>query len=320
MLRETLSKQSGVAIENLEWLAQTASKRYKTYEIPKRNGGVRTIHHPSRGLKGIQRWVSKFLLRRLAVHSAAQAYVRGASIRKNAEIHAKSKFTLRIDFADFFPSFSADHVETFLAALERDQSVGLSPSDISFVSRIVCRHGRLTIGAPSSPMLTNVMMYLFDSQVTEYANSNNIIYTRYADDLFFSTNKPNNLSNILRFIQDFSLTYPYANLRINHEKTTFLSRRYSRRVTGLVITTEGEVSIGRERKRAVKAQVHKFLQGDSDNSKLSTLRGYLAFIRDVEPEFWESLKRKYGASTMLEVAGHPQFSEIQQEDLNVGER
>ncbi|OJF92692.1 retron St85 family RNA-directed DNA polymerase [Pararhizobium antarcticum] len=303
MLIETLSKQSGVTIENLKWLAETASKRYKTYEIPKRTGGVRTIHHPSRGLKGIQRWVSKFLLARLPVHTAAQAYVRGASIRKNAELHAGSKFTLRIDFANFFPSFSSEHVEVFLATAERDRSIGLTDQDISFVSRIVSRHGQLTIGAPSSPILTNAMMHFFDGQIAEFAERQNLTYTRYADDLFFSSSKPDNLTDALEIVQQVSVAYPYANLRVNPDKTAFLSRRYSRRVTGLVITTDGKVSIGRERKRMVKAQVHKFLQGQLDIFEVPKLRGYLAFVQDVEPEFWEGLKRKYGADAMITVTG-----------------
>lgn len=310
MLIEALIKQSGMNEVSLEWLALTASKRYKTYDIPKRNGATRTIHHPSKSIKSIQRWVSKFLFRRLPVHVAAQAYVRGASIRKNAELHAGSKFTLRIDFSDFFPSFSREHVELFLAAVERDRSIGLTDRDISFLSRIVSRHGQLTIGAPSSPILTNAMMHFFDSQVAEFADRKNLIYTRYADDLFFSSNKPDNLNDVLAIVHQISATYPYANLRVNPDKTTFLSRRYSRRVTGLVLTTDGKVSIGRERKRAVKAQVHKFIQGELDSVELSTLCGYLAFIQDVEPEFWESLKRKYGATAMLNVIGKQLLADL----------
>ena len=87
MLIEALHKQSGIPIANLQWLAATASLRYKTYEIPKRNGGYRTIHHPSKALKGVQRWVSKFLFRQLPIHESATAYTKGTGIRKNAEAH-----------------------------------------------------------------------------------------------------------------------------------------------------------------------------------------------------------------------------------------
>lgn len=304
MLIEALIKQSGMNEVSLEWLALTASKRYKTYEIPKRNGGARTIHHPSKGLKSIQRWISKFLLRRLPVHAAAQAYVTGASIKKNAELHTGSKFTLRVDFADFFPSFSGEQVEIFLAAVERDRSIGLTERDILFISRIVSRHGQLTIGAPSSPILTNAMMYFFDQQIAEFAERKTLTYSRYADDLFFSSIKPDNLSDVPAIVQQVSATYPYANLRVNPDKTAFLSKRYSRRITGLVLTTEGNVSIGRERKRMVKAKVHRLLRGELDISEVSKLCGYLAFVQDVEPEFWESLKRKYGADSMLTITGN----------------
>lgn len=159
-------------------------------------------------------------------------------------------------------------------------------------------------------MLTNAMMYLFDLQVAEFSERNNLTYTRYADDLFFSSNKPDKLSDVIAFVQQVSVTYPYANLRVNHDKTAFLSRRYSRSITGLVLTTDGKVSIGRERKRMVKAQVHKFLQGELDMFEVPKLRGYLAFVRDVEPEFWESLKRKYGAGAMSNVAGDQWLADL----------
>jgi len=298
MLRELLSKQSGVTIANLDWLAATASKRYKTYEIPKRSGGMRTIHHPSRSLKGVQRWISKFLFARLPVHDAACAYVRGSGIRKNAEAHVHSSFTLRLDFTDFFPCFSQLHVEKFLYQLQPGIDLNLTDDDVAFVSRIASRHGHLTIGAPSSPSLTNAMMFAFDSKVSEFAASRNLIYTRYADDLFFSSQQPNNLSDVYHFVTGIAEVYPFAKLKLNPEKTAFLSRRYVRRVTGLVLTTEGKVSIGRDRKRMIKAQVHKFLGGELEHETISSLCGYLAFIQDVEPDFWLSLQRKYGENAM----------------------
>lgn len=298
MLRETLSKQSGVPIANLDWLAATASKRYKTYEIPKRTGGARTIHHPSRSLKGVQRWISKFLFARLPVHHAASAYAEGSSIRKNAEAHVHSSFTLRLDFTDFFPCFAQSDVEHFLQQAQSNSDLGLTEEDLIFVSRIVSRHGQLTIGAPSSPPLTNAMMFSFDSQVSEFAARRSLIYTRYADDLFFSSKQPNCLGDVSHFVTGVAETYPFAKLKLNPAKTAFLSRRYTRRVTGLVLTPDGKVSIGRHKKRMIKAQVHKFLSGELDVEAITSLCGYLAFIQDVEPDFWASLQRKYGEDSM----------------------
>src|SRR5262245_32324172 len=134
MLIEALHRQSGVPIENLEWISLTASHRYKSYEIPKANGGSRTIHHPSRALKGIQRWINRYLFRRFPIHSAATAYVRGGSIRQNAIAHVDSDFSLRMDFKDFFPSFSQKHVASFLSSTNEKFNLDLNESDILFAS------------------------------------------------------------------------------------------------------------------------------------------------------------------------------------------
>lgn len=294
MLIEALQKQSGVPAANLHWLALTASHRYKTYEIPKRSGGTRTIHHPSRALKGVQRWISKFLFRQLLVHPCATAYTRGSGIRQNAEAHLHSSFTLRMDFKDFFPSFTQEGVENFLAFSSRETTVRLSQEDIEFIGRIVCRYGQLTIGAPSSPSLTNVMMYSFDQQVADLAERRKLIYTRYADDLFLSSRQSGNLNDIPEIIWSITKTFPFAPLKINDDKTVFLSKKYTRRITGLILTPDDKISIGRDKKRAIKSMVHSFKMGNLDPVQISTLSGHLSYIRDVEKSFFFSLKAKYG--------------------------
>ena len=233
MLLETLSKHSKVSDASLNWLALTASQRYKTYEIPKRNGGVRQINHPSRMLKVVQRWIVRFLARRLEVHPSATAYSRGSSIRKNAEYHKNSNFTLRVDFKDFFPSFEASGIAAYLAAVSRERELDLSQQDVEFIARICSRHGRLTIGAPSSPILTNLLMYQFDHAMSTYCSNSKQIYTRYADDIFISTNIPGTLSDALEYLSESAIAFPFANLKINHEKTAFLSKKYHRSITGM---------------------------------------------------------------------------------------
>jgi hypothetical protein len=90
MLLERLSKLSGVEVRKLRWIADTADKRYRTYEVDKRDGGKRTIEHPSRALKAIQRFLNRSCLKSLPVHDNATAYKKGASIRVNAEMHVNS--------------------------------------------------------------------------------------------------------------------------------------------------------------------------------------------------------------------------------------
>ncbi len=131
----------------------SASHRYKTYTIPKRTGGVRTINHPARELKLLQYWVLDNVCSRLRVHDAATAYRTGLNIRDHAAIHVQQSYLLKVDFRDFFPSIRRtdvlrvlrEHVEVLTGVLEGDQ-------DRELVCRIVCKGDQLTIGAPTSPL------------------------------------------------------------------------------------------------------------------------------------------------------------------------
>lgn len=218
MLIEKLQAQSGLSKFQLHNLSNTASKRYKIYTIEKRGGGVREIAHPSRSLKAVQRWITKVLFSALPVHQCAKAYIKGSNIRANALAHAKSNFTLRIDFLDFFPSFSSNNIYQYLSAKDIELNWQLSETDIEFVTSMVTRHGKLTIGAPSSPALTNAMMYEFDRDVFSLIQENELTYTRYADDLFISSRTPDRLGWICDQVTAISKNFPHAGLNINEKK------------------------------------------------------------------------------------------------------
>lgn len=294
MLLETLNLQSGMSPSSLARFEATASARYKVYHIPKRDGTLRKIEHPSRELKALQRWLSVFLLQGLPQHPNATAYSKGASIRTNASRHLGTKFTIRLDFKDFFPSFKESGIKKFLEHASNQLNLELSQRDIRFASKIFCRNGALTIGAPTSPTLTNRMMFEFDRAVTAVCEQAGLVYTRYADDIFISSFQPNNLDHIIPSIRNIASKFPYARLRINHNKTAYLSKKYKRSVTGLVITPDDKLSIGRQSKRKIKGLIFRLKRDGLPPEDLNYLAGYLAFVRDVEPTFLASLNQKYG--------------------------
>lgn len=298
MLLERLQIHSGLPLSLLERYADTASKRYRTYTIEKRNGDPRTIEHPSREIKAIQRWLIRALIRNMPVHEAATAYSKGASIRKNAERHVRSRYTVRLDFEDFFPSFRGGNVVAYLEKTHNDPNMVLSPDDLAFFRRIVCRHDALTIGAPTSPGLTNAMMFDFDTGMADWCAARNLIYTRYADDLFISALGPGALAGVETKATELAAAFPYANLRLNRKKTAHLSRKYRRSITGLVITPDQTLSIGREKKTRLKSDVYAYSKGKLQPEEQSRTAGLIAFVRDVEPTFYETLLRKYGRETI----------------------
>ena len=308
MLIELLSKSSNIEEGKLLSLASTASRRYKIYTIPKRDGSPRTIEHPSRELKAIQRWLIRALFARFPIHEAATAYKKGSGIRMNAERHRLTNFTNRYDFKDFFPSFTQERILDYIVRQSRNLGIDLTDRDLKFIGDIVCRNGRLTIGAPSSPVITNVMMFEFDQRMHDACKARDLVYTRYADDIFVSSYDPGQLDNIGKLIANCKRGIPFIKLRLNHAKTTHLSRKFRRAITGVIITPQRTLSIGRERKREVKALIHLWSKGELDPEKVYYLKGLFAFAIDIEPLFEERLIMKYGGPLIAKLRGidwHP---------------
>jgi len=152
----------------------------------------------------------------------------------------------------------------------------------------------LTIGAASSPVLSNAILYDFDCFVSGICLANHVAYSRYADDIFLSTNQPNVLAEILEAVRTDLRNRVSPRLTINEGKTVFTSKKRKRVAAGLVLTSDGQLSIGREKKRSIRTMIHLYATGMLPPDEISYLRGYLAFVNSVEPDFIARVKRKFG--------------------------
>jgi RNA-directed DNA polymerase len=295
----------GISVATLQRLARSAPHRYKVFEIPKRSGsGVRVIAQPAKEIKSLQRWLVKNEFSILRIHHAATAYEKGSSIRDNAARHVTNRFLLKLDFKEFFPSIKENDLRMHLMA---EMPARYSESEISFICRLSMWIPRgdngleLCIGAPSSPVLSNAIMYGFDESLSAYCVIAGIAYTRYADDLSFSSNRPDHLKSVLPYVRDVIHRASYPTLTINEKKTVYTSKKYRRTVTGLVLSSEGRVSLGRERKREIRAMMHRFVLQKLNLEECARLRGILAFVQDVEPSFLRSLEDHYSKGQVDQV-------------------
>ncbi|MEH6737039.1 MAG: reverse transcriptase domain-containing protein [Sulfitobacter sp.] len=175
----------------LRTYARTCPYRYKTYPIDKRNSDEkRWISQPSKDLKAVQRLVlSEFLMPKLIVHDAAKAYKAETNILDNAKPHLKNQFLLKMDFRNFFPSIKSDDFVTYL--LEK----GIVHNDVEagLLGEIFFKHEDgefvLSIGSPGSPIISNALMFSFDKEISDICGKEEVAYTRYSDDISFSTNR-----------------------------------------------------------------------------------------------------------------------------------
>ena len=277
-------------------MIQTAPRRYKLHLIDKRNGrGTRQIAQPTAELKLVQRWIVSTYVNNLPVHPAAIAYRYKRSIADHAAPHAPQKYLLKLDFKDFFPSIQARDFLTHLT-YHTDLSLPDKHALIRLLFRVDQETGSmvLSIGAPSSPAVSNTIMYPFDTRVSNHCKTLGVTYTRYADDLAFSTNIPNILDQIQNYVRETCRNLEYPSLVLNEEKTVFTSKKFQRQLTGLILTNHGSVSLGREKKREIRAMAHHYGRGTLSSDEVGRLRGLLAFALSVEPQYVETIVRMIG--------------------------
>jgi retron-type reverse transcriptase len=297
-LRNKLQEYFGLSVNQLDRLILRAPFTYKIYHIPKRSGGTRIIAQPARETKYIQHWLIKNIFQKLPVHQCSTAYTKGSSIKINATIHKNNSYISKFDFEGFFTSIKT---EDLIMHFSKYLSEHLNNDDIQDIARISCiRHkGKkelcLSIGAPSSPLLSNTIMFEFDNKISAWCIEQGITYSRYADDLTFSTNINGISNNIEPVIKEIIEKLEYPRLILNAKKTTHLSKKSQRRITGLVINNDGNISLGRQRKREISCLIHKYSLHLLPKEKLPRLQGLLGFAKDVEPLFLTRMRAKYSS-------------------------
>jgi RNA-directed DNA polymerase len=280
-----------------------APMKYKVYSIPKRTSGHRVIAHPSKELKKLQR--AFITLCEFPVHVNAMAYKKGISIKDNAQFHSKQCYLLKMDLSNFFNSITP---KLFWSQWEKKWPLP-KPLEVKWIENLLFWKPKkgvdgelfLSVGAPSSPLISNFCMYYFDELLTTICVEKGVHYTRYADDMTFSTNQENILCLIPDIVKNNLKKCFGSCLSINHRKTVFSSKAHNRHVTGITITNDGKLSLGRERKRYIKHLVHQYKLGRLSSEDISHLKGLLAFANHIEPNFIISLNIKYSVLLIKQI-------------------
>lgn len=277
--------------------------QYKHYQIDKRTGGKRDIYHPSPNLKAVQRWLTSEYFSKLPVHDQVYSYRAGYCIRDHAKEHLHSNFILRLDFKNFFPSIDSRWVSSFLLENTQNKTLQLSEKAIQCIIRLVCRFNSadkslaLSIGAPSSPSLSNTILFRADSEAADHCSKLGCVYSRYADDIYVSSREKGVLNEAERLVRaTFSNLAP--RLSFNERKTLNVSKKSRRLVTGLTVTPDRKISIGRNLKRSIKTQIYLHTTGQLIPENLPRLCGLISYAHDVEPSFFEALSQKFGNETL----------------------
>jgi len=300
IFQEEISSHFSKSYRDIFRYALRASRRYRSYTIPKRTGGSRDIIQPSKELKEYQRYIVSTLFDKFPIHNSVYSYQKGKNVKKMAINHLNARFLLRVDFRDFFPSIKGEHIRLFLKNNMNLLETSINDYDMTLINLLVCKSNKLTIGAPSSPVISNIILYDLDTFLFDKCNEMDITYTRYADDLYFSTTHPDRLKKILPLLKQYLKTF-FIRLAINEDKNIYTSKKRRQQITGLTLTTDKKLSIGRKKKRHIKSLIFKYSQQKITPEEANYLKGYMSYLYSIEPDYIDNLGKKYSNEIIHEL-------------------
>ena len=309
-----LARAMGIDVGELRFLAfdrkVSQHHHYQRFFVPKKTGGDRLISAPMPRLKAAQRWVLDTIVAKVSLHDAAHGFVPTRSIVTNARPHVGAALVVNMDLADFFPSVTWLRVRGLFASL------GYSKA-IATVLALLCTEREvdeveldgktyyvgvservLPQGSPASPAITNVLCRRLDARLCGLARKHGFSYTRYADDLTFSSTRADGdvaklLASARRFVEDEGFT-------VHPDKTRVMRRGRRQEVTGVVVNDKPAVPRKELKKfRAVLFQVER----DGPRGKswghgedlFASLQGFASYVAMVDPEKGQPLLERVRA-------------------------
>jgi retron-type reverse transcriptase len=279
-----------ITIPKLRWLAWHAEastvSHYVQFLVPKKSGGERMLSAPHKQLAGAQEWILQHILEKLPAHDAAHGFVKGRSIVSNARPHVGAAAVINCDLTDFFPSITVHRVIGFF------RSIGYSPAAATILAllatdsprRKVLYRGKpwhvatgpraLPQGACTSPALSNLIARRLDARLTGIAKKLSLNFTRYADDLTFSSANPSDrIGYLLARIRHIAADEGFA---VNEKKTRVLRQAARQSVTGVVVNTHPAAS--RATRRRLRAILHNAGKTGLEGQNRARRKGFVAWL------------------------------------------
>lgn len=268
----------------------TPDKCYHSFEIPKKSGGTRQICAPNNDLKQVQTALANALYAYQREYRESEqieqkvshAFEKDKNIVTNSIIHKNKRYVLNVDLADYFGSF---HIGRIIGYFENNRHFHFPHEVAVTIAQIACYQGKLPQGSPCSPVITNLIGENLDIKLLRLSKKYRLDYTRYADDITFSTNCANFVTEQQEFMDELISVVKSAGFTINPQKTRLQHKSSQQKVTGLVVNQK--VNIDHAYYRETRAMAyHQYKEGSFKigemEGTLNQLEGRFAFINQID--------------------------------------
>ncbi|RWM22118.1 reverse transcriptase family protein [Mesorhizobium sp.] len=337
-----LGHLTGADYKYLRSVVQREYDGYRTFSIRKRSGGTRLIASPEPVLGEVQRWIASKVLNKVSVHKNSFAYKPGSNPKKCASVHLGASWLIKIDIHDFFESITERRV--YYSFLD----CGYQPLVAFELSRLCTRvftgkpnvgpqwstrrrHGsrvyatselgHLPQGAPTSPMLSNMVSFELDHKLSTLANDYGFVYTRYSDDLAFSSGEKFTHKAAGEFVQNIDRILKSFGHVIHQRKTTIAPPGARKVVLGLLVDGSSP-RLSKELRARVSDHVRgieKFGLAMHASERhfasiwgmVNHVNGLISHVRGVDPELGSNLRSRLTTALAIQgwsaetIAGHP---------------
>lgn len=260
-----ISHITGVNYVVLRDIIIRKSNPYLVYKLKKKVTGYRDISSPNDELKVVQKWIAENILKNIKPHWRCYSYHKGASIIKCAQEHVGSKWLIKLDIDNFFGSIQESQVYNVFKKQKYNSLVAFEMARLCTInteydhssqvkhwvkyrnksstspynSLNIKRFGHLPQGSPTSPHLSNIIFKNTDFELQKIAQRYSLVYTRYSDDLSFSTgSKDFNRERAKTFINEVTKTLRRHHYRLNLKKTKIIPPSKSKVILGLNVDSD----------------------------------------------------------------------------------
>lgn len=285
----------GISVGLLNYLLYSNKKNgiedfYISFSIPKKNGEERIIHAPNEQLKFVQKKIQQLLqIRNDEIYNTlnvenkiVHGFVPEKNIITNARIHRNKKTVINIDIEDFFQSIHFGRVRGFF---EKDKYFGLSKEVALIIAQLTCYKGHLPQGAPTSPIISNLIAKILDLRILRICKKYKLDYTRYADDMTFSTNKHFTSDKLEKLLIDLEKVLNDTGFKLNTKKTRIQRNNLRQDVTGL--TVNEKLNVNKVYIKKTRAMAHSLYKNnefyiEGNQGTIDQLEGRFSFINQLD--------------------------------------